>query len=43
VPAVLIEMLRDGDSRKANRVMQAVLEMKKIDIPTLQKAYEEKT
>jgi predicted 3-demethylubiquinone-9 3-methyltransferase (glyoxalase superfamily) len=43
VPAVLIEMLKDGDSRKANRVMQAVLEMKKIDIPTLQKAYEEKT
>jgi predicted 3-demethylubiquinone-9 3-methyltransferase (glyoxalase superfamily) len=42
VPAVLIEMLKDGDSRQANRVMQAVLEMKKIDIPTLQKAYEEK-
>jgi predicted 3-demethylubiquinone-9 3-methyltransferase (glyoxalase superfamily) len=41
VPAVLIEMLKDGDSRQANRVMQAVLEMKKIDIPTLQKAYEE--
>lgn len=42
VPALLIEMLKDGDARKANRVMQAVLEMKKIDIPTLQKAYEEK-
>jgi predicted 3-demethylubiquinone-9 3-methyltransferase (glyoxalase superfamily) len=43
VPTVLIEMLKDGDPRKANRVMQAVLQMKKIDIATLQKAYEAAT
>lgn len=42
VPTVLIEMLKDGDPRKANRVMQAVFQMKQIDIPTLQNAYEEK-
>ena len=39
---MLIEMLKDGDPRKANRVMQAVFQMKQIDIPTLQNAYEEK-
>jgi hypothetical protein len=35
------EMLKNGDPAKANRVMQAVLQMKKIDIQTLQKAYED--
>jgi len=32
-------MLKEGDPEKANRVMQAVLQMKKIDIQTLQTAY----
>ncbi len=40
VPTALGEMLKNGDPAKANRVMQAVLQMKKIDIQTLQKAYE---
>ena len=40
VPTVLGEMLKEGDPEKANRVMQAVLRMKKLDIQTLQKAYE---
>jgi predicted 3-demethylubiquinone-9 3-methyltransferase (glyoxalase superfamily) len=40
VPMVLIEMLKQGDSERANRVMQAVLQMKKLDIRTLKKAYE---
>ena len=40
VPTVLGEMLKEGDPEKANRVMQAVLQMKKLDIQTLQKAYE---
>ena len=40
VPTVLIDMLKDGDPDSANRVMQAVLQMKKLDIQTLQKAYE---
>lgn len=40
VPTVLGKMLKEGDAEKANRVMQAVLQMKKIDIKTLQHAYE---
>jgi predicted 3-demethylubiquinone-9 3-methyltransferase (glyoxalase superfamily) len=39
VPSALIEMLRDEDRDKANRVMQAMLQMSKIDIPTLERAY----
>jgi predicted 3-demethylubiquinone-9 3-methyltransferase (glyoxalase superfamily) len=39
VPTVLEEMLQDDDSARADRVMKAMLEMSKIDIPTLEKAY----
>ena len=42
VPVVLIEMLADKDTTKAKRVMNAMLQMDKIDIPTLQKAYDGK-
>ena len=42
VPTVLIEMLADKDAAKAKRVMRAMLQMDKIDIPTLQKAYDGK-
>ena len=42
VPTVLIEMLQDKDPEKANRVMEAVLKMTKIDIATLQRAYDGK-
>lgn len=38
VPTFLIEVLREQDTVKANRVMKAVLQMKKIDIRTLQQA-----
>jgi predicted 3-demethylubiquinone-9 3-methyltransferase (glyoxalase superfamily) len=38
-PTVLGEMLADKDPKKAERVMAAMLKMKKIDIPTLKKAY----
>ena len=38
VPTALIEMLRDQDSAKAQRVVQALFKMKKIDIAELQKA-----
>lgn len=41
VPAVLIEMLKDQDAEKANRVTHAMLQMKKLDIETLKRAYEE--
>ncbi|HJT80625.1 MAG TPA: VOC family protein [Chthoniobacterales bacterium] len=40
-PVVLIEMLADKDAAKAKRVMRAMLQMDKIDIPTLQKAYDQ--
>jgi len=40
VPTALGEMLRDADSKKAERVMAAMLQMKKIDIQALKQAYE---
>jgi predicted 3-demethylubiquinone-9 3-methyltransferase (glyoxalase superfamily) len=39
VPTVLDEMLSDPDPKKAERVMKAMLQMKKIDIKGLQQAY----
>ena len=41
-PPVLIEMLQDKNPEKAKRVMKAMLQMKKIDIKTLEKAYKQK-
>jgi predicted 3-demethylubiquinone-9 3-methyltransferase (glyoxalase superfamily) len=40
VPTVLIEMLQDKDAAKSQRVMQAMLQMKKIDIKKLKQSYE---
>jgi predicted 3-demethylubiquinone-9 3-methyltransferase (glyoxalase superfamily) len=42
VPTVLIEMLTDKDTAKAKRVMHAMLQMDKIDIAVLKKAYDQK-
>src|SRR5438876_6915363 len=42
VPAVLTEMLADKDTAKAKRVMHAMLQMDKIEIPALEKAYDHK-
>ena len=39
-PTVLIDMLHAKDAAKAERVMHAMLQMKKIDIKTLEEAYE---
>jgi predicted 3-demethylubiquinone-9 3-methyltransferase (glyoxalase superfamily) len=41
VPTVLPEMLRNQDAGKSNRVMNAVLEMSKIDIATPSRVYEQ--
>ena len=41
-PTVLIDMLHDKDPEKAERVMQAMLQMQKIEIPKLKAAYGEK-
>lgn len=40
VPTVLGEMMSDPDPEKPNRVMEALLKMKKLDIKALQEAYE---
>ncbi|MFZ0223042.1 MAG: hypothetical protein WA323_02615 [Candidatus Nitrosopolaris sp.] len=37
---VLSEMLQDKDANKSERVMEALLQMKKIDIQGLRIAYE---
>jgi predicted 3-demethylubiquinone-9 3-methyltransferase (glyoxalase superfamily) len=42
VPTVLDEMLQDVDADRANRVMEAMLKMGKIDIGTLEKAQEQR-
>jgi len=41
VPTILIEFLQDKDPVKAQRVMKAMLQMKKIEIEPLKRAYEE--
>jgi predicted 3-demethylubiquinone-9 3-methyltransferase (glyoxalase superfamily) len=38
IPDVLLKLQTDKDRAKANRVMQAMLKMRKIDIPTLERA-----
>ena len=40
VPTILVEMLQDKDPEKSKRVMQAMLQMIKIDINGLKRAYE---
>jgi predicted 3-demethylubiquinone-9 3-methyltransferase (glyoxalase superfamily) len=39
VPRVLIEMINDPEMEKSQRVMQAILQMKKIDVEKLKRAY----
>ena len=39
VPAVLDEMMRDGDAARSKRVTDAMLKMVKLDIAALEKAY----
>ena len=41
-PTVLIDMLHDKDPEKTERVMKAMLQMQKLDIKTLEEAYEGK-
>ena len=42
IPTILGELLGDKDPAKAKRVMDAMLQMKKIDIAGLKQAYEQK-
>jgi predicted 3-demethylubiquinone-9 3-methyltransferase (glyoxalase superfamily) len=39
-PRVLLEMIQDKDAEKANRVFEAMLKMKKIEIEPLKQAYD---
>jgi predicted 3-demethylubiquinone-9 3-methyltransferase (glyoxalase superfamily) len=41
VPRILCEMMLDPDPVKAERVMKAILQMQKLDIEVLQRAYEQ--
>ena len=41
VPRALIEMLQDKDAARSKRVVQAMLQMKKLDINGLRQAYEQ--
>jgi predicted 3-demethylubiquinone-9 3-methyltransferase (glyoxalase superfamily) len=41
IPSILGELLQDEDAEKASRVMEAMLQMNKIDIATLKRAYEQ--
>jgi predicted 3-demethylubiquinone-9 3-methyltransferase (glyoxalase superfamily) len=42
VPTVLAEMMSDPDKEKSGRAMEAMLQMKKLDIAELKRAYEGK-
>ena len=42
VPDALIELLQDKDPERSKRVMQAMFQMKRIDIAGLKRAYEGK-
>ena len=41
VPTILIKLLQDKDAERSQRVMKAIMQMKKIDIATLQQAYDQ--
>ena len=40
VPVAMTQMFKDGDAARVKRVMHAMLQMDKIDLPTLEKAYQ---
>jgi predicted 3-demethylubiquinone-9 3-methyltransferase (glyoxalase superfamily) len=41
IPSALFDLMKDKDAKKANRVMEAMLQMSKIDIAKLQRAYDQ--
>lgn len=41
VPNILSKLAGSGDAKKSSRVMQALMKMDKLEIATLQKAYDE--
>src|SRR5262249_54194722 len=41
IPTAVFELMRGTDSRKSQQVMRAMLQMKKLDVAALHRAYEE--
>jgi predicted 3-demethylubiquinone-9 3-methyltransferase (glyoxalase superfamily) len=39
VPSIMSELMSDKDAKKCDRVMEAVLQMKKIDLEKLKRAF----
>jgi len=39
VPVAMMEMLKDPDTSKSQRAMAAMMQMKKLDIAALQRAF----
>ncbi|MGH9700510.1 MAG: VOC family protein [Candidatus Acidiferrales bacterium] len=42
IPSALIKLMSDPDPQKSGRVMKAMLQMEKIDVKALQRAYDNK-
>jgi predicted 3-demethylubiquinone-9 3-methyltransferase (glyoxalase superfamily) len=42
IPSALLEMLADKDAQKSKRVMEAMLQMSKVDIKKLKQAYSQR-
>lgn len=42
IPSALMELLADEDAERSNRVMQAMLQMRKIDTNGLKRAYDQR-
>ena len=42
IPNILMKLMSDKDQAKAQRVMQAMLKMRKIDVKKLEEAYNQK-
>jgi len=42
VPAVMVEMIKDKDAARSQRVVKAMMQMKKLDTARLQEAYDQK-
>jgi predicted 3-demethylubiquinone-9 3-methyltransferase (glyoxalase superfamily) len=42
VPTVMVEMIKDKDAARSQRVVNAMMQMKKLDIARLQEAYAQK-
>ncbi|MNQ18746.1 3-demethylubiquinone-9 3-methyltransferase [compost metagenome] len=40
VPVAMMDMIKDPDTKKSQRAMQAMMQMKKLDIATLQRAFD---